>query len=339
MSLSNKNIIKIVCLVVLILIALTVNINAESGVIQWRLFASYPPVTLPYLPMYKDMVNDATNGQLEIQLFYPGEHPFAVGEILSAIRDKRCQIAEIEGAYFAGTEPVLALTGTPMVIGTAESMYAMQEALLKEGVLQKVYDKYNAMHLACGTWYSPSISSSKSLINDENSLKGQKIRVPTKQHADATTWLGGSPVTISWNEVYTALQRGVVDGAMGSLEGQVASKFHEVAPYITILGEAIGMDSIIVNKDAFNDLPEDVQAGFLEATKEWEKIERERRANEAARIVLKSIHEEGIIVRALPEKMKKILNEKSPAYTMEWAEKAGKGSIEAYNVIKVVLGW
>ena len=339
MYLSKNNLVKTIFLISFIFMVIVSNVNSQSAVIEWRLFASYPPTTLPLLSSYAEMVKEATDGKLEINVFFPGEHPYDVSEVLTALRDGRCQIAEIEGAYYAGTEPVLAITGTPMVMGSAESMYAMHEALLDAGVLQEVYDRYNAMNLAFATWYGTSISSSKSLINDENSLSGQKIRVPTKQHADVVSWIGGSPVTISWAEVYTSLQRGVIDGGMGALSAQRASKWTEVAPYVTRLAEAIGMDSILVNKDAFNSLPEDVQEGLIEASLRYQEVERERRSREDAIITVQAMHEDGIVVRALPDRLSRIIREKAPAYTKEWAEDAGKGSVDAYNVIKEVLGW
>ena len=99
------------------------------------------------------------------------------------------------------------------------------------------------------------------------------------------------------------------------------------------------MDSILVNKDAFNSLPEDVQEGLIEASLRYQEVERERRAREDALITVQAMHEDGIIVRALPDSLSRIIQEKAPAYTKEWAEEVGKGSVEAYNVIKEVLGW
>jgi len=304
---------------------------------QWRLFASYPPTTLPLLDDFAEMVDEATDGRLKIEVYFPGEHPFNGSEMLDAVRDQRCQMAEVEGAYFAGSEPALAITGTPMVVGPDEQMYAMHNALHESGVITEVYERYNVKELSNTTWYGPSISSSKSLINDGESLKGQKIRVPTRQHAEVVRWLGGDPVTISWNEVYTSLQRGVIDGGMGALSAQRDSRWTEVAPYVTRLSEAIGMDMILVNKDAFNDLPEDLQKTLVEAATEYQNKERARRKEADALVTIQAIHEDGIVVRALPREMMEIIEKKAPNFTKEWAQEVDV--LDAYEAIKGVLGW
>lgn len=335
---SVRRVLLIILVILMTIPTIVQTVLGADKMIEWRFFASYPPGMLPVLKAYPDLVKQATNGRLEIKIFFPGEHPYKGSEIMTAIRDQRCQMGDIEGAYYAGIEPVLALTGTPMVAGSAESMYAMHDALLKEGILDKVYSKYNLFETACWTWWGPSISA-KALINNKTSLKGQKIRVPTKQHADVVSWIGGSPVTISWSEVYTALQRGVIDGAMGALAAQRDSKWTEVCPYMTRLAEAIGMDVIAINKEAFNQLPPEVQKGLLEATKEFEKLQRERTQREDALATVEIMHKNNVTVRALPPDAIAEIQKKAPAYTKAWAESAGKGAPEAYEVIAKVLGW
>lgn len=335
---TTKNVLLVIMIVLMGIPVIASTVLAADKPIEWRFFASYPPSALPLLKAFPDMVKKETNGALEIKIFFPGEHPFKGSEIITAIRDQRCQMGDIEGAYYAGIEPVLALTGTPMVAGSAESMYAMHEALLKKGVLDKVYRKYNLFEVAGWTWWGPSISAKK-LINDKDSLKGQKIRVPTKQHADVVSWIGGSAVTISWNEVYTALQRGVIDGAMGALSAQRDSKWTEVCPYITRLAEAIGMDNIAINKTAFNQLSPDIKNGLLKATKELEKLQREQAQRVDALATVEIMHKNNVTVRALPAFAIAEIRKKAPAYTKEWAESAGKGAPEAYEVIADVLGW
>jgi TRAP-type C4-dicarboxylate transport system substrate-binding protein len=285
------------------------------------------------------MIKKETKGQLDVKLYFFGEHPYKGSEIMKALRDDKCQLGEIEGIYCAGYEPVLALSGTPMVAGSYDKMIAMHEALLEEGLLQKVYDKYNIFEAAYWVWFGPAISCKDTLVNDMTSLKGKKIRVPSSQHAEVVKWLGGSPVTISWGEVYSALQRGVIDGAIGSLAAQKNSKWYEVCKYTTRMAEAFGMDRICVNKDAFNKLSKDAQEGLLRAIKQYETNKRAQMRGDDALATVEIMHKNGVTVRAMPSGVMKEVVKKAKPFMQKWADESGKGAPEANEVLMKVLGW
>ena len=91
-------------------------------------------------------------------------------------------------------------------------------------------------------------------------LNGMKIRVQTsKTMVKMTELLGGSPSPLSFGEIYTALQQGVVDGAENNLISYAESKHYEVAPYFTFDAHSISPDVMIMNTKAWNKLSEDEQ--------------------------------------------------------------------------------
>jgi len=68
-------------------------------------------------------------------------------------------------------------------------------------------------------------------------MKGLKIRVPeSAMYMDMVRAFGASPTPISYSELYSALQTGVVDGAENALAGYESNKFYEVAPEFTFNG-------------------------------------------------------------------------------------------------------
>jgi TRAP-type C4-dicarboxylate transport system substrate-binding protein len=340
-KISHLVLVGIICLSLTMAIIPVMNAHAKGTgkVYEWRFFVSYPPAMFPIMPSYPEMIRKATNGQLDIKLFFFGEHPYKGSEIMAAIRDQRCQMGEIEAAYYAGSEPVLSLTGGPLLATTAKVMFEMHEALLHAGILDSIYKKYNMFEVAYWTWWGPSISCADTLVTKIDSLKGKKIRVPTKQYADMISWLGGTPVTISWGEVYTALQRGIMDGATGALCAQRDSKWPEVCKYYTRWAQAFGIDRVGVNKDAFEELPADVQKVFLKVTRDFEKMQRERIERDDALATVDVIDRNGVTVTAMPPDVLNKLTERTPSYLKEWAESAGKGLPEALSVVNKVRGW
>ena len=66
--------------------------------------------------------------------------------------------------------------------------------------------------------------------------------------------LNVQPVTVPWNEVYTAMQTGLVNGIETTLEGMVNSKTYEVGKYVTRTGHMYNLTTLVVSKSVFDGL-------------------------------------------------------------------------------------
>ena len=90
-------------------------------------------------------------------------------------------------------------------------------------------------------------------------LSGMTMRGPNATYAAMLEALGASATTLDWNECYTALQTGVIDGMEGSICSLYASKLYEVANNITLSKHACANIFYFFNAEWFNALPEDLQ--------------------------------------------------------------------------------
>ena len=92
--------------------------------------------------------------------------------------------------------------------------------------------------------------------------------------------LTAAPSAIAYNEVYNAIQSGVIAG----FENEAASiqnlKFYEVAPHVTLTKHTITVRPIVMSGKAFRALPEDLQAAVLEAGAEAGTFGRELESRE-----------------------------------------------------------
>lgn len=115
-------------------------------------------------------------------------------------------------------------------------------------------------------------------------IKGKKIRVPeTTLMMDTMAALGAEPTPISYSELYSSLQTGVVDGAENGYPGYDSNKFYEVAPYYLLDAHTFSPGIILMAEAQWNKLSAEDQAILLEAGKkasEWNKaaIEEEEKA-------------------------------------------------------------
>jgi TRAP-type C4-dicarboxylate transport system substrate-binding protein len=130
-------------------------------------------------------------------------------------------------------------------------------------------------------------------ISNLQELSGHKMRVMGAPiQAQVFDAIGAAPSAIAYNEVYNAIQAGVV----GGLENEAASiqnlKFYEVAPYVTKTAHTITVRPIVFSGKSFRKLPADLQAAIMKAGKEAGAFGRELESREDA-IKLKQMADAG----------------------------------------------
>ena len=103
-------------------------------------------------------------------------------------------------------------------------------------------------------------------LEGPNDLDGLKIRVMESQTAiDMVKSLGGSPTPISWGELYTALQQGVVDGAENNPPSFYLSRHYEVCKYYILDEHTTVPDVILMSTHLWNSLNDQEQEWIQKA--------------------------------------------------------------------------
>lgn len=120
-----------------------------------------------------------------------------------------------------------------------------------------------------------NLASAEPITNMEE-LAGHRMRVMGAPiQAQTFSAVGAAPSAIAYNEVYNAIQTGVIAG----FENEAASiqnlKFYEVAPHISLTQHAITVRPIVMSAKIFDELPEGLQAAIMTAGKEAGAFGRE----------------------------------------------------------------
>jgi TRAP-type mannitol/chloroaromatic compound transport system substrate-binding protein len=125
---------------------------------------------------------------------------------------------------------------------------------------------------------------SKKPLRSLADFKGLKLRAPTGMGQDIWRDLGAAPVNLPGSEVYTALERGVVDASdWGTLSMNQDLGYHKLAKYPSYPGfHSMPMSDIAVNIKRWNALPDDLKKIFEDAVAELnsDMIKRNRDADE-----------------------------------------------------------
>jgi tripartite ATP-independent transporter DctP family solute receptor len=157
------------------------------------------------------------------------------------------------------------------------------------------------------------ISNSVRPITKLEDAKGLKIRVMESPVSIAIAKaIGLNPSTMTFGEVYTALQQNVVDGQEHCINVTKNMKFSEVQKYYSLTGESFSSISVIVSPAFFDALPADLQEVVREAVKRF-SVEQRKVCDEQEDANLKYLKDNGLQVNELsPEEKARFIEATRP---------------------------
>jgi TRAP-type mannitol/chloroaromatic compound transport system substrate-binding protein len=230
----------------------------------WKMVTTWPP-NFPILDegckLFAQMVEEMSGGRLKIRVFGGGELVPAL-EIFDAVRNGAAEIGHGSAYYWAGKSPAASFFATVPFGMNAQQVSSWINAGDGLALWQELYAHFGLIPLPAGNtgvqmggWFNKEINT----ISD---LRGLKMRIPGLGGA-VLEKAGGSPILMAGGELYTGLERGIIDATEwlspfhDSLMG-----FDEIAKYYYTPGwhEPGTNLEIILNKAAFETLPTDLQA-------------------------------------------------------------------------------
>jgi TRAP-type C4-dicarboxylate transport system substrate-binding protein len=261
-----------------------VEVEKQKDVTNWVFPGVYNPGHFGRSNQEKSnlMVYKATDGALDIEYKQFGEIGLKGGEGLTLIRDGVYPMFEIIPAYVAGDKPEMNLYYLMGLAFDMDQIYAVAEGTVE--MRDEIYAEYSASRLPVyGDFsFAPQGLFTKKEIKNIDDLQGVKVRHYSTLGADLIRRVGLDPQIIAWAEVYTALQRGVVDAAITTPSSGTKAAFGEVTNYLTVIPQGGGLMDTIFNLDALASLDSDTQAILADAGKVGSDASKANWESEAA---------------------------------------------------------
>lgn len=192
-------------------------------------------------------------------------------DILTAVQSGSMQMTRTNPSWLADAGvSSMNLLALPFVFDDLDSANKVLDSDVGQKILNQV-EESDTMVKALG-YLEPSgryfFFKNKKVANLKD-IAGLKIRVQTNDLATKmVSSLGASATPISYNELYSSLQTGIVDGADNPLKGILNMSFYEVGSYVLDMPHQYEASVIIINSDFFNSLSEEDQAVINEAMEE-----------------------------------------------------------------------
>ena len=159
---------------------------------------------------------------------------------------------------------------------TSEEAY--HAAMNDEAYMKKIYESTDDTGLRVITWYNVGTRNfyAKKEIKTPDDLKGLKIRVQqSPASVNMANAFGAAASPMSFGEVYTAIQQGVIDGAENNELALTSNKHGEVAKYFSYNKHQMVPDVLVANLKFLNGLSKEDRAVFEKAAKISTQVEQE----------------------------------------------------------------
>ena len=209
-------------------------------------------------------VQERTEGQVTINITSFPELGLAGTDTASLLADGTLSMTEIYGGYVGGEFPTLAVQYIWGLWPDHETHYKVLTNIAPD--LDKVYEEELGAQVLMRNWIAGDdqfFFSNKKLQNPEDFV-GLKTRSHSAELSDWINHMGAAAQFMAFAEVYTALERGILDAGVTGANPGLSQRWYEVTTYMNGRLYSFNSTTNVVNGGVWAEIPEDIQQILLE---------------------------------------------------------------------------
>ena len=235
--------------------------NAQTTTLRIQTHFSQETLSGQMAGEFIEDVTAMSNGEIQIEMFYASS-VVASAETFDAAATGILDCDMTGGSYQTGKNPAFQFTGD--LTGGYANPYQQYAWMLHGGGEEALNDLYNQYGMQFVGWWIPgpeSLSSTRP-ISGVADLEGWKFRSPPGVITLIFENLGASPVVMDFNEIFTALETGIIDGAdAANLTNNIGLGLYDIAEHTNYPGfHSMPADHLACNKDVWDAMPAHHQA-------------------------------------------------------------------------------
>ncbi len=216
------------------------------------------------LVVFKNHVESASNGRIAVELFIGTQLCSGGAECLQGVSDGSIDVFVTTSGGAAGIFPYVQVLDLPYLMSddrVAEHVLSGDfTRTMRNMALEDSGDTIRIMTIGnTGGWRN--FANTKRRVTQPSDLEGLKMRtVVADLPQELVKVLGASPTPISWPELFTSIQTGVVDGTKNGITDIMGMKFPDAGlQYLTLDGHAYMGAIWVMNNEKFMGMPEDLR--------------------------------------------------------------------------------
>ena len=198
-------------------------------------------------------LKELSDGKLILEI-YPSQQLGTERQCLELLQIGSLDMTKVSVGVLENFAPKMKILGLPFLFRDRQHAFKVLDGPVGRQLLEDG-EKYWLKGLGYYDAGSRSFYTKDRPINSPEDLDGLKIRVMESVTAiDMVTSFGGSPTPISWGELYTSLQQGVVDGAENNPPSFYLSRHYEVCKYYSLDEHTVLPDVLLAGTHLWNKL-------------------------------------------------------------------------------------
>lgn len=239
-----------------------------------------------------DVLVDLSKGKMQI-VIYPSGQLGSEREIIELIQIGSLGMTKVSASSLEAFIPEMKLFSIPYLFSDNTHYWDVLNSDIGRDILNA---GVNARIRGLGYFDAGSRSfyTTQKRITQPSDLEGLKIRVMNSQSAvDMVNLMGGSATPVSWGELYTSLQQGIVEAAENNPPSFYYSKHYEVSKYFTLDEHTSIPDVIIIGTHFWDNLSQQEQVWLMQAMDQATAFQRQL-WEESTRMSLQEVAKAGV---------------------------------------------
>lgn len=239
-----------------------------------------------------DRLEEKSGGKMSMTV-YPSGQLGSEQQCVELLQIGSLAITKVSAAVLESFTDNFQILGLPYIFRSKEHAFHVLDGDIGKELMLST-EQYNIRGLCFYDAGARSFYTIDKVVNEPADLDGVKIRVMKSQTAmTMVKAMGGDPTPISWAELYTALQSGVVDGAENNPPSFYSSRHYEVCKNY-ILNEHTRVPDVMIISTVIWDLLSEQEKEWLQEAASESVVAQRKFWEESERESLKKLQDDGV---------------------------------------------
>jgi len=296
----------------------------SADVIQMRFGHVAPPMhaqnkAAEYFARY---VERESGGRIKCSVYPSGQLGSHI-QMLEALQAGTLEVVSVAGPALTEFVPQIAITSLPFMYNTEDEMYALMAGPAGKKIAAAFPSKGLYYGGLADHGFKAFLNRKGPVVKIEDMGKYKWRVIPNELFLDTYKALGAKPITLPWPEVFSALQRGVVDGIDITPNECWGAKMYEVIHYMSLCKLGINPQVYVASKKFLDGLPDDLRQIVIQGMAKAAKWHTALVRKQDATFVMPDIKKSGVIINTVSDtELVRFRKAVAPVYK-KWREKIG----------------
>lgn len=249
---------------------------AENSVTLKLAYAQNSQPVKDALAKFGSLVEEKSGGSISVT-YFPDSQLGGESELVELLQTGAIDMTKVSGGLMGSFSPLYSVFSMPYLFDGETHFH---DVMNDPDIMDDVYQSTKDQGFVGVGWYDSgqrNFYTKDEPINGLSDLEGKKIRIMQSEKAVNTMeLLGASPVVMAQEEVYTALQQGILDGAENNEFALTTARHGEVVDYYTLDGHTRIPDIILFNSNTLSSLTDSQREAVMSAIDESTEFQLEK---------------------------------------------------------------